>query len=88
MSQQDLEAFMAKVKNDKSLQEKLAGAKTANDAAAIAKAAGFDMTGAELVRHEAKMTSELSDAELDAVAGGARRGYVPTLEHDGRYCRR
>ncbi|HUP77428.1 MAG TPA: Nif11-like leader peptide family RiPP precursor, partial [Pirellula sp.] len=60
-------------KNDTSLQEKLKGAKTANDAAAIAKAAGWDVTGAELVRHNAKTTSELSEAELDAMAGGQNR---------------
>ncbi len=70
MSQKDLEAFMAKVKNDKSLQEKLKGAKDANAVAAIATAAGWAVTGAEFVRHNAKMTSEMSDVELDAVAGG------------------
>lgn len=28
------------------------------------------MTGAELLRHNAKRISEMSEAELDAVAGG------------------
>ncbi len=54
MSQQDLQAFMAKIENDKSLQVQLAGAKDANAVAVIAKAAGFDVTGTDLVRHNAK----------------------------------
>ncbi len=42
---------MAKVKNDKSLQQQLQGATDANAVAAIAKAAGWDFTGAELEQH-------------------------------------
>jgi|GEM_PF-2127312 len=48
MSQKDLKAFLTEVGKDKSLQEKLEGAKDANAVATIAKAAGWDVTSDEL----------------------------------------
>ena len=39
--------------------------------AEIAKANGINVSGAELTKFAAEQTAELSDADLEAVAGGA-----------------
>jgi predicted ribosomally synthesized peptide with nif11-like leader len=66
MSEEQLKAFLEKVKADTSLQEKLKAAADANAVAAIAKEAGFMISADDL----AKAQSELSEDELEAVAGG------------------
>ena len=45
MSIKQLKAFLVKVKGDSSLQEKLKGAKSAEDVVAIAKEHGHEFTG-------------------------------------------
>jgi len=65
MSEEQLKAFIAKVQADTSLQEQL---KTEGaDHIAIAKAAGFVITEEEVNAYQAR---ELSDDELESVAGG------------------
>ena len=71
MSEEQLSALLAKLKDDAGLQEKLKGADDLDAAVSIAKEAGFDLRKADWVRHEAKQTLELSDDELERVAGGA-----------------
>ena len=66
MSEEQLKAFLEKVKADTSLQEKLKAAADANAVAAIAKEAGFMISADDL----AKAQSELSKEELEGVAGG------------------
>ncbi|CAE22303.1 hypothetical [Prochlorococcus marinus str. MIT 9313] len=66
MSEEQLKAFIAKVQGDTSLQEQLKA--EGADVVAIAKAAGFAITEAEV---KAYQTRNLSDEELDEVAGGA-----------------
>jgi predicted ribosomally synthesized peptide with nif11-like leader len=66
MSEEQLKAFLEKVKADTSLQEKLKGASDANDVTAIAKEAGFSISADDIN----KAQSELSDGELEGVAGG------------------
>ena len=51
--------------------QKVASCSTFDEVSAIAKANGFEVTGAELTQHAAKATFELSDESLEAVAGGA-----------------
>ena len=74
MSEEQLAALLAKLKDDVVLQEKLKGAaKGAADldaAIALAKEAGFDVSKADWLKFQANQTLELSDEELDAVAGG------------------
>ena len=67
MSEEQLKAFLEKVKADTSLQEKLKAAADANAVAAIAKEAGFSISADDLTT---KAQSELSDEELEGVAGG------------------
>ena len=69
MSEEQLKAFLEKVKGDTSLQEKLKAAADANAVVEIAKEAGFAIT-AEDIQSMQSATTELSDAELEGVAGG------------------
>ena len=66
MSEEQLKAFLEKVKGDTSLQEKLKAAADANDVAAIAKEAGFSILADDIN----KAQSELSQGELEGVSGG------------------
>jgi predicted ribosomally synthesized peptide with nif11-like leader len=70
MSEEQLSALLAKLKEDTSLQEKLKGAADVDAAVAMAQEAGFDVSKADWLRHQAKQTLELSDSELESVAGG------------------
>ena len=70
MSEEQLKAFLEKVKSDTSLQEKLNGAADADAVVEIAKDAGFSIT-AEDIQSMQSATVELSDEELEGAAGGA-----------------
>jgi predicted ribosomally synthesized peptide with nif11-like leader len=77
MSEEQLAALLAKLKDDAGLQEKLKGAADLDAALAIAKDAGFDVSKAAWLRYQATQTLELSDEELEGVAGG---GTFPRFE--------
>jgi len=70
MSEEQLSALLAKLKDDAGLQEKLKGAGDLDAAVAIAKGAGFDVSKADWLKYQAKQTLELSDEELEGIAGG------------------
>ncbi len=78
MSEEQLKAFLAALEADTGLQDKLKAAvegeiDTPNEIAAvlaIAKEAGLAITAADLLRNEAQDILELSDEELEGVAGG------------------
>ena len=72
MSEEQLAALLAKLKDDTGLQEKLKGAADLDAVLAIAKDAGFDISKAAWLRYQANQTLELSDEELEEVAGGGR----------------
>ena len=70
MSLEQLKAFLAKVKGDSNLQEKLKAAKSPEDIAGIAKEHGHEFTADKL--------SELSDKEVERLAGsGPNTGWTP-----------
>ena len=69
MSEEQLKAFLEKVQGNTSLQEKLKAAADANAVAAIAKVEGFSISADDLT----KAQSELSEEELEGVAGGHHR---------------
>ena len=78
MSEEQLKAFIAKAKDDQSIQEKLKEAKTADAVVSIAKEEGFSISVDDLKNAQ----SELSDEELEGVAGGAQcmvLWTIPTL---------
>jgi predicted ribosomally synthesized peptide with nif11-like leader len=70
MSEEQLSALLAKLKDDVGLQEKLKGAADLDAAVALAKEAGFDVSKADWLKYQAQQTLELSDEELEGVAGG------------------
>jgi len=70
MSEEQLSSLLAKLKEDSGLQEQMKGAADLDAAAAIAKEAGFDVSKADWLKYQAKQTLELSDEELEGVAGG------------------
>ena len=69
MSEERLKAFLEAVKADAGLQEKLNAAADADAVVAIAKEVGFMISADELQRAQA-VGEELSDEELEGVAGG------------------
>ncbi|QNI54392.1 nif11-like leader peptide domain protein [Synechococcus sp. BIOS-E4-1] len=66
MSEEQLKAFLEKVKGDTSLQGKLKAAADSDAVIAIAKEAGFSISAGDLK----KAQSELSEEELEGVSGG------------------
>jgi predicted ribosomally synthesized peptide with nif11-like leader len=71
MSEEQVTALLAKLKEDAGLQEKLKGTADLDAAVAIAKEAGFDVSKADWLKHQARQTLKLTDEELEGVAGGA-----------------
>ena len=62
MSEGQLKAFIAKAKDDQSIQDKLKAAKSPEDVVDIAKVHGHEFTADKI--------TELSEEELEGVAGG------------------
>ena len=85
MSEEQLNAFLEKVKGDTSLQEKLKAAGSNEAAIEIAKEAGFSITAEDIQ----SAPVELSDVELEGAAGGGQRPWTepPTWAMcHGRQC--
>ena len=78
MSAEQLSAFFAAVNADTGLQAKLKGASDLDAAVAIAQVTGFEVSKADWLRYQVKETLEhqevetleLTDADLEEVAGG------------------
>jgi len=83
MSEEQLKAFIAKVKTDSALQEQL---KADNrDIVSIAKAAGFTITEEDLNIDR----QSLSDTELEGASGGGTISLPRTCghyHHQGTWC--
>ena len=75
MSEEQLKAFLEKIKTDASLQEKLKAAADNDAVVAIAKVAGFSISTDDLK----KAQSEISEEELEGVAGGMRRRKISAV---------
>ena len=69
MSEEQLNAFLEKVKSDTELQEKLKAAASPEAAIEIAIDGGFSIT-AEDIQSMQSATVELSDEELEGAASG------------------
>jgi predicted ribosomally synthesized peptide with nif11-like leader len=70
MSKEQLAALLAKLQHDAGLRAKLKGAGDLDAVVALGKEAGFDVSKADLLKFQAEQTLQLSDAELEGVAGG------------------
>ena len=89
MSEEQLKAFVEKVKADTELQDKLNEAASPEAAMEIAKAAGFAITAEDIQSMQSKI--ELSDEELEGAAGGfcfffPRNGTRNTNRNHGGHC--
>jgi len=82
MSEEQLAALFAKIKDDAELQGKLKGAADLDAAVVIAKETGFNISKADLLKYQAKQTLILSDEELESVAVG----FVPTQPATNSRC--
>ena len=80
MSEEQLKAFIEKVQVDTSLQEKLKAAADNDAVTAIAKEAGFSISADDLK----KAQSEISEEELEGVAGGGIIGVDKATRADCR----
>ena len=80
MSEEQLRALLAKLNDDAGLLEKLKGAADLDAAVAMAQEAGFDVSKTDWLKHQANQTLELSDEELEKVAGGKN------TVTEGEYC--
>ena len=74
MSEEQLKAFLEKVKSDTELQVKLKAAASPEAGLEIAKEAGFSITS-EDIQSMQSAPGEVSDEELEEAAGGDRGCY-------------
>ena len=81
MSEEQRKAFLEKVKAETNLQEKLKAAADTDAVAAIAKEAGFSISADDIN----KAQSELSEEELEGVAGGIIGSLITVLGHCNCY---
>ena len=90
MSEEQLLALLAKLKEDTGLQEKLKGAADIDAAIAMAQEAGFDVSKADGFVLQPNQAPVLSDSDLEIVAGGWQGGdCVKTAEQSnlaGVFC--
>ena len=78
MSDEQLKGFLEAVAADAELQEKLKAAADADAVVEIAKAAGFVIYAEELEALVLQAQAEMSDEELQGVAGGGEGAAVAT----------
>lgn len=84
MSESQLAALLAKIKTDATLRLRLMSASDLPSAVELARAAGFDVTDSDWLNYQASqgLITELSDNELEGVAGGAGQTEKQSCEKD------
>jgi predicted ribosomally synthesized peptide with nif11-like leader len=70
MSEDQLLALLAKLKDDTDLRERLQSAADLDTAVTIANEAGFALSKEDWLKYQSSKTIELSDADLETTAGG------------------
>ena len=70
MSEEQLGLLIARLQQDSEIRNRLASAGDLDAAVAIAREAGFDVTGADWLSYQSGHSLELSDGELEGVTGG------------------
>ena len=83
MSEEQLSALLARLKEDSGLKEKLQSAADLDASVAMAQENGFNVSKADWLKHQARRTLELSDAELEGMAGGSISVNGTETEWDG-----
>ena len=70
MASAQLEAFLAHVKGDPDLLQRMQACPNLDAIAALGRDLGYSFDGVDLVRHQAEATLRLGEAELAAAAAG------------------
>ena len=78
MSSHELDRFLEFIQNDENALKQLNEANSLEDAANIARYAGFEVKWVDWLRHQAKLSSQLSDEEVVEYCN-------KTFEHCERY---
>lgn len=65
-----MDEFTAKLSSDPEFAAKIKGSATSADIVVTAKAAGIDVTDADIARTLAKHSASMSDEELESVTSG------------------
>jgi predicted ribosomally synthesized peptide with nif11-like leader len=73
MSDKQLIALLASLKENFELQQRLKNAVDLNQAVSIAKESGFDVDKEDWLRYSNQASLELSDAQLEGIAGGQEK---------------
>jgi predicted ribosomally synthesized peptide with nif11-like leader len=84
MSQQQLSALIAQLKEDPGLRKSLGAAPNLDSAIVISREAGFDVCKDDWNKYQSELTSTLSDAELESVTGG-KNNAITKVSCD-KYC--
>ena len=85
MSEEQLKAFLEKVKSDTSLQEKLKAAASPEAAIEIAKEAGFAITAEDIQSMPMQSApGSVRDSELEGAAGG--QAPLASVRLEPRFC--
>lgn len=74
LSSNQLTAFAQALRSDPALQKRLRAAKGVDEIAALVKEAGFGLAIDEDFIASLGMTNDLTDQELERVAGGSQQG--------------
>ena len=88
MSEGQLSALLAKLKEDAGLREKLQYAGDLDAAVTLAEEAGFDVSKETWLNYHTEQTLALSDEELEGVAGGKEQppGWTRTCVDKNGWC--
>lgn len=70
MSQEAVQAFVERVNDDEAFRDELVAAGDNDARLRIARAAGFDLTADDFTRLRAQHMEELSEEDLQLIAGG------------------
>lgn len=74
MSQEQLKLLLSRLEQDQALRQQLKSAANLEAAQVIAKEAGFDVSKEDWLSYRTPQGDELSDQQLESVAGGLSKG--------------
>ena len=86
MTEQQIQAMIEAVKSKPELQDKLKTITNFEEAAALAEEAGFNVSVEELKRSIESGGVELTDSELETVAGGGWGKLIKSIADGGESC--
>ena len=86
MTEQQIQAMIEAVKSKPELQDKLKTITNFEEAAALAEEAGFSVSVEELKRSIESGGVELTDSELETVAGGGWGKLIKSIANGGESC--